>query len=176
MECTVGSLRGPITHNALLKILMQECETLTGKELLFMLKSYGRQIVISASPLLLYRALTVRIGEWWVTPQDSASVVPDTPLFSFSPSCWKMRVRKLVTGKRVVWACVDAHHVAATHSPAVQGEWLGTTLSWDITIAPQGTCARFMHDGLIPGLERHDVCVKRWDHLFKGSLRSVLER
>jgi len=74
-------------------------------------KGYSREIVVLASVHDDYLALTEGIGKWWVASEGKSIEVGDTPTFRFGETYWKMRVKELISDKKVVWECIEANHI-----------------------------------------------------------------
>jgi hypothetical protein len=137
--------------------------------------SYRRQIVVSADPGAVYRALAREMDRWWAPGATPAQTVGDTVVIAFGRTHWHLRATHLVPGKRVELACVAAHHVEAGHPDSIREEWLGTTLCWSIEPEGAGSRVTFTHQGLVPALGCYGVCEAGWDHYFLDSLRRYLD-
>lgn len=134
--------------------------------------SYCREIVVSAGPDAAYRELTE--GRWWTAPRGKSSSVGDTPVYDFGPTRWKMLIKELIPGKRVVWECIEARLVDKGIPDRAREEWLGTTLIWEIEELSGGARVRFTHQGLVPALACYKSCSTYWDYFFLGRLQDYL--
>lgn len=77
---------------------------------------------------------------------------------------------ELVPGKKVVWL--------VTHSKLTftkdHSEWTGTKISFEISEKDRKTVIRFVHEGLVPGIECYKGCSGGWNQYVKGSLLQLL--
>ena len=54
-------------------------------------------------------------------------------------------------------------------------EWVGTTITFDISFKGDQTEVVFTHVGLQPAVECYDTCSDAWSSLIQGSLRHLIE-
>jgi uncharacterized protein YndB with AHSA1/START domain len=99
-------------------------------------------VEVEADPDAIYRAITTAEGlaSFW-TPQSEAKPTEGAvAMFQFTgaPVALRMRIDGLEAGKRVAWSCLgDFPH------------WQGTTVTWELMPAVQGTGTTllFRHEG-----------------------------
>jgi uncharacterized protein YndB with AHSA1/START domain len=113
----------------------------------------------------VYKALTTIEGlaGWWTTDTRGSSAVGGIIEFRFGGGGIDMKVLELVPDQRVVW------QVAA--GPA---EWLGTTVSFDLTQEGDWALIRFKHQGWKEPVDFMHHCTTKWG-VFLLSLKALLE-
>ena len=74
-------------------------------------QSYSTEILIFASPKLVYRALTEGIGKWWTELSNQATQVGDQLVVRFEETTsWVMTVSAASPNRSLSWKVVDANH------------------------------------------------------------------
>jgi uncharacterized protein YndB with AHSA1/START domain len=113
----------------------------------------------------VYKALTTIEGlaGWWTTDTRGSSAVGGVIEFRFGGGGIDMKVLELVPDQRVVW------QVAA--GPA---EWLGTTVSFDLSQEGDWALIRFKHQGWKEPVDFMHHCTTKWG-VFLLSLKALLE-
>lgn len=142
-----------------------------------MTTNYQRTIRVRNTPKAAFEALTTGIGHWWTKPDKPIARIGDQAKFSFPPgiSFWTFKAMDLVPDKRVEMVCVDALHLHEGQPKAIEREWLGTRVTWDIQQRDASTNIVIEHHGLVPALHCYDICEAGWDFFFMNSLRSYLD-
>jgi uncharacterized protein YndB with AHSA1/START domain len=121
--------------------------------------------VKSSSPKEAFRALTTLEGlsGWWTTDTIGDPAVGGVIKFTFGAGGFSMKVLALDPGKRVLWQVVEG-----------PPEWIGTTVSWDITQDGDHTILLLKHQGWAEPVEFMHHCSTKWA-VFALSLKSLLE-
>jgi len=117
-------------------------------------------------PERVYDALTTPQGlaSWWTTDVEALPQVESLATFRFEDGYQtSMRVVELLPDRRVLWECIEGH-----------GEWLGTTVAFEIAPVAGGTTLRFYHAGWEEESDLFGNCNYHWA-MFLGSLKSYLE-
>jgi uncharacterized protein YndB with AHSA1/START domain len=112
----------------------------------------------------VYEALTTTEGlsAWWT--EDTVGDPDDVLKFRFgSAGGFDMKVVDRQLNTRVVWEVVDG--------PA---EWIGTTVSFDLTQDEEWAIVRFTHAGWREPVEFMNHCSTKWA-IFLMSLKSLVE-
>ena len=119
----------------------------------------------SSSLTDVYRALTAIDGlsAWWTTDTSGESNVGGALQFRFGAGGFDMEVLELHPAKRVLWQVVDGPK-----------EWIGTTISFDLTQNDDWTIILFKHEGWSEPVEFMHHCSTKWA-VFLLSLKSLLE-
>ena len=119
----------------------------------------------SASPDAVYRALTTVDGlaGWWTGDTRGDGKVGGVLQFRFGTGGFDMRVLELEPGKRVRWQVIDG-----------PGEWLGTTIGFEIRQDGDWTAVFFKHQGWQEPADFMHHCSTKWA-VFLLSLQSLLE-
>ena len=136
--------------------------------------SLTREILVSVSPSSAYRALTTDFDKWWATYTGESSKVGGVVTFRLDPTYWTMRVTKLAPNQLVEMECIEANHVVEGLTESIREEWVGTKLRWEIEPIGEGTRISFVHEGLTPSLNCHEICNAGWDRFFVNSLGDYL--
>ena len=136
---------------------------------------YRKQLLISAPPAAVYRAIATREGlrAWWNDTCEADGAVGGQATFRFGRNRKVMRIASLIPGREVRWHCVEAN----IEAPGVtrKDEWVGTEMVFKLT--PQGpgnTVLEFEHIGLTPALQCYQICNGGWNY-FLVSLQSLAE-
>ena len=136
-------------------------------------KSYSTEILISANPDSVYKAITRDIDKWWTELSNQALQVGDQLVVRFeNTTSWVMTVSEAIPIRSLVWKVVEANH--DLEDLTKKDEWKGTTIKWEIEENETGTTVTLTHQGLIPLLECYKICQAGWGY-FLGSLKNYLE-
>jgi len=122
------------------------------------------RIGTKASPEAVYSALTTikDLGAWWTT--DTTGDEDGVLMFRFGEvGGFDMKVLERDPGKHVLWEVTDG--------PA---EWVGTTVSFDISQEDEWTVLLFAHAGWRDPVEFMYHCSTKWA-TFLMSLKSFVE-
>lgn len=84
----------------------------------------------------------------------------------------RIRVVEAVPGWQVTWLVLDNHFDFVRD----QGEWVGTTITFDIAERGGRTELRFTHHGLVPANECFDTCSTAWGFYVNTSLRDLITK
>lgn len=122
---------------------------------------------IAATPQRVWSALTQQdqISCWWTEEARVRPEVGSLGEFYFRPPAGvlKFEVTELKPDELVRWA-------ARSGPPS----WMGTTVTWQLTSAPDGTKVAFTQDGFTRTDEGYQQTQRNWDY-FLNSLKSYLE-
>jgi uncharacterized protein YndB with AHSA1/START domain len=125
------------------------------------------ELTIEAAPQRVFRALTQQdeIVQWW---SDEARVQPEVGSlgeFRFRPPAGVLQfeVAELDQDENVHW-------ISRQGPP----HWAGTSVTWQLEPAPNGTKVVFTHEGFVKKDEAYEQTRGNWDY-FLASLKSYLE-
>jgi hypothetical protein len=118
-----------------------------------------------SSMAAVYKALTTLDGlnAWWTNNTVGETSVGGLLLFRFGSGGFDMKILDLVPDKRVLWEVVEG-----------PGEWIGTTVSFDLRQEGEWTIIVFKHQGWKEPVEFMHHCSTKWG-VFLLSLKSLLE-
>jgi uncharacterized protein YndB with AHSA1/START domain len=123
---------------------------------------------IAATPGRVFNALTQpdEIGHWWTNDLNATPEVGSLAEFRFGE--WgdfvlRFEVAELDQDEKVRWV---------TRKAPVQ--WVGTSVTWQLTPVPNGTQVIFTHDGFTQVEEAYGQTRGNWQY-FLDSLKSYLE-
>jgi uncharacterized protein YndB with AHSA1/START domain len=122
------------------------------------------RVGITATPDKVYDALTTAEGlaAWWTT--DTSGDGDGALRFRFGDvGGFDMKVVELQPNTRVAWEVVEG-----------PDEWVGTTVSFDLTQDGEWTIVLFAHAGWREPVEFMNHCSTKWA-IFLMSLKSLLE-
>ncbi|WP_299649073.1 SRPBCC domain-containing protein [uncultured Tateyamaria sp.] len=139
--------------------------------------NYKKSIMVTADAAQAFDAVTSGVAHWWTRPDQPLRQIGDRAKFSFPPgqSYWTFELTGADKPSRVEWTCVDALHIHEGQPKAIETEWLGTQVFWDIHTDAGGTRIDLEHAGLTPQLLCYDICEAGWDMFFLGSLQQYLD-
>ena len=121
--------------------------------------------VESSSTGDVYEALTTLEGlsGWWATDTTGETGLGDVIKFRFGPGGFDMKVVELKPAERVLWEVVDGPE-----------EWIGTTVSFELTQEGDYTIVLFKHEGWREPVAFMYHCSTKWGS-FLMSLKALLE-
>ncbi len=122
------------------------------------------RVGVTATPEKVYDALTTVDGlaAWWTT--DTTGDAEGTLQFRFGEvGGFDMKVLELQPARRVQWEVIDG--------PI---EWIGTTVSFELTQDGEWTIVLFAHAGWREPVEFMNHCSTKWA-TFLMSLKSLVE-
>ena len=135
--------------------------------------SYSTEILISAKPDSVYKAITRDIDKWWTALSNQALQVGDKLAVRFEKTTsWVMTVSEAFPNRSLVWKVVEANH--DLEDLTKKDEWKETTIKWEIAENKTGSKVTLTHHGLLPALECFEICQAGWGY-FLGSLKDYLE-
>ena len=136
-------------------------------------QSYSTEILISAKPESVYRAITMDIDKWWTELSNQAWQVGDQLVVRFEETTsWVMTISEAIQNRSLVWKVVRANH--DLDGLTIKDEWKGTNIKWKILENEVGSKVILTHQGLVPKLECFEICQAGWGY-FLGSLKNYLE-
>ncbi|HKW44304.1 MAG TPA: SRPBCC domain-containing protein [Candidatus Eremiobacteraceae bacterium] len=134
---------------------------------------YSREMPLEVSRERAFEAIATIDGlrKWWTKATGSASVGGEIRFIFYEDESVTMRVDESTRPSRVSWTCVGQ-----CHDGAQNGEWVGTSVTFDlIERSPEACTLRFRHSGLTPKLECFGQCERGWN-FYLASLAGLLER
>lgn len=141
------------------------------------MSDYHKRITTTASADAAYAALTTGFEHWWTKPSHVITRPGDRAKFTFPPgvSYWTFEAVKLEPNRYIELKCVEALHKHEGQPAAIETEWLGTRVIWQIEEKARSTTIDLNHIGLKPGLLCFDICKAGWDYFHADSLQAYLD-
>jgi NAD(P)-dependent dehydrogenase (short-subunit alcohol dehydrogenase family) len=131
-------------------------------------QDYTTSFTVDSDALAVYEAINDVRGWWSQDVEGSTDAVGAEFVFRAEDIHYsRIRVAELVPGERVRWEVLDNELGFTTQ----QGEWPGTTITFELSPHGSGTTVRFSHRGLVPAHECYDVCSNAWGFYIHSSLR-----
>jgi uncharacterized protein YndB with AHSA1/START domain len=128
----------------------------------------NHRIGVLASPDEVYRSLTDRetLARWWTSDtRGDGTKIGGTLEFWFGKFCQKFRVEALEPAKLVRWKATEEGMT----------EWVGTEVSFTLSVDRGQTLVRFRHTGWREETEFFAHCSMKWA-TFLMSLKDLLEK
>ncbi len=129
------------------------------------MKNYKNEFCIKNSLENTYQAILNDVDKWWTSTANKTEKVGDELLATFNKEgtlFMKMKISKLVPNKLIYWEVLDDN--LDLHGRIPKGEWIGTTIQWELETQGEDTVLHFEHKGLTPELVCYDVCENGWNH------------
>lgn len=135
---------------------------------------YTKRFTVNASLEKVTSAILHKVADWWTTTANNTQYIGDELLATFNKEgtlFMKMKVHKIENNSSIHWLVLDDNLSLDGSIP--KGEWVGTTIIWEMEEAKEGTAIYFEHLGLNKKLVCYAVCENGWNH-FLGSLEQYL--
>ncbi|WP_310618613.1 SRPBCC family protein [Flexibacterium corallicola] len=132
-------------------------------------ESYTQTIEVACSPDRACQAIIGDVEKWW-TPEVDRKEGEMT--VHFGPSFKTFRLDHSKVPEQVLWSCTASNIISRQVSEPE--EWNDTRLRWDIRKKNGGCSITLTHEGLIPALQCHEICVDGWERYFANSLKDYL--
>ncbi len=136
--------------------------------------SYQCEVNIDAPIQKVYEAIAENVRDWWTRDYETELAKIETKFtVRFGETFAIMQNEELTPYKKIVWKCIEQHHVNETLSKT--DEWNNTKITFELKDNESGTKLNFLHDGLTPNLECFEICQNGWDYYIKTSLKNYIE-
>lgn len=133
--------------------------------------SFTTTFTVDQSPQQAFDAFNDVRG-WWSEEIDG-STVNACDVFGYHYEAvhrCTLRITESVPGRKVSWLVLENHFDFIQDDT----EWVGTTITFEITEKDGKTEVCFTHHGLVPEYECFDVCHKAWTFYVGTSLRALI--
>jgi hypothetical protein len=148
---------------------------------------FSTTILVDQTPAAAFNAINNVRGWWSEEIEGSTDKLNDEFNYHFEDihRC-QLKIVELIPDTKVVWHVVDNYFKpgifddASQHSRSndqftnYQGEWVDTTISFEISQKDNKTQIRFTHLGLTPEYECFNACSNGWTHYIQQSLLSLI--
>ncbi|TDW94965.1 uncharacterized protein YndB with AHSA1/START domain [Kribbella pratensis] len=133
--------------------------------------SYTTSLIIAKTPREVFAAVLDPRSWWSEGIQGDTAKVGDEFRHRYQDVHFcRLRVTQVVPDKLVEWLVVEN----SFNFVADKTEWVGTTVSFEITEVQDGTELRFTHHGLVPEYECYDACSQGWNFYIGESLYGLV--
>ncbi len=128
-------------------------------------------LVVDQSPKEVFGAVKNPRGWWSEEIEGETEKLNDEFTYHFEDihSC-KMKLAEVVPNERIVWVVLENYFKFTQDTT----EWIGTTISFDISEKDGKTQLVFTHHGLTPEYECYDICEDAWTNYIQHSLRGLI--
>ncbi len=134
-------------------------------------QSYTASFLVDKTPQEVFDAVNDVRGWWGEDIEGCNDKVGDEFTYRVGDIHYsKLEVIERVPGEKIAWRVLDNR----MNFVSDQTEWVGTTISFEISPNGDQTEVRFTHDGLVRRYECFDVCSDAWGSLMRHSLPSLI--
>ena len=135
-------------------------------------KDYSTSFEVNQSAGAVFNAVTNPRAWWSEAITGSTAKTGDAFYYHYKDihSC-TMELVEVIANKKVVWKVLSNDF----NFTKDKTEWLGNTISFDITEKNGKTQLVFTHQGLVPGYECYNICNDAWTGYINGSLKNLVE-
>lgn len=134
-------------------------------------KNYTASITVPNTADEMYKAINNVRGWWSKDIEGKTDEVGSVFYYHYKDfhHC-TIKVAELTPGKKVVWQIL--HN--SFSSPEFQGEWLNSSVVFEITSKGGETELQFTHIGLTPADACYEACSDGWGTYIKSSLKDLI--
>ena len=137
-----------------------------------MFNDYTTTITLDAPAETVYAAINDPRSWWGEGIEGSTAQVGDRFIHEVVPVHWaKLEVVELTPNEKVAWRVIENRFDFVED----QNEWVGSTITFELTPKESGTEVRFEHKGLTLDDECYEVCSNAWSSLMHTSLPHLIE-
>lgn len=132
---------------------------------------FTTSFVVEEGPDEVFAAV-LDVRGWWTDDIDGPTgEVGDVFVFRHTDVHYsKLLITEVVPGRRVTWLVLDTQLSFVEDTT----EWIGTSITFEVTPTAAGTEVRFTHHGLVPEYECYDACSNAWGFYLVYSMRSLI--
>jgi hypothetical protein len=128
-------------------------------------------LLVDQTPTEAFNAIN-NVRGWWSEEIDGGTCkLNDEFNYHFEDihSC-KMKLIEVIPDKKVVWFVMDNYFKFTKD----KSEWIGTKISFEISVKDKKTQIIFTHHGLVPEYECYEICRGAWSNYIHDSLGSLI--
>jgi activator of Hsp90 ATPase-like protein len=135
------------------------------------MSSYTTTFTVDQTPDEVFAAINNVRGWWSGEIEGDTARLGDEFTYRYQDlHLSKQQITESVPGKRVAWEVVDGY----VNFVQDKTEWIGTTITFDISKTGGKTEVRFTHRGLVPDFECFGSCSSAWAFYINSSLRDLI--
>ena len=134
-------------------------------------KDFTISILVNKSQAETFNAIT-NVQAWWSEEIIGGTAMLNDELeyhYKDDHRC-KMRLIEVIPDQKVVWLVLDNYFKFTQDKQ----EWIGNTISFEISRPGLQTQIKFSQEGLVPAYECYAVCSNAWTHYLQGSLAELI--
>lgn len=133
---------------------------------------FTTSFLVDKSPKEAFDAIN-NVRGWWKEDLEGGTSNPgDEFSVHFGDVHYsRHQLTEVVPDKKVVWLTTDGRLSFVKD----KGEWVGSTITFDITPKGNQTEVRFTQKGLTPTMECYNDCSNAWTGYVQDSLRELIE-
>ena len=129
---------------------------------------YTASISVKATPEQVFKNIN-SVSKWWTENVQGRSEELNDEFIVRSGDIHysKHKIIEVVPDKKIVWLVTESKLNWINNN---KEEWTNTKMIFEIIPNGNETTIRFTHEGLFPGQECYENCVKGWDSVIKQNL------
>jgi uncharacterized protein YndB with AHSA1/START domain len=133
---------------------------------------FTTSFLVDKSPKEVFEAINNVRGWWKEDLTGGTSDLNDEFSVHFGDIHYsRHKLTEVVPDTKVVWLTTDGSLSFVEN----KGEWIGSTITFDITPKDNQTEVRFTQEGLTPSSECYDNCSVAWGWYMQNSLKELIE-
>ena len=135
---------------------------------------YTVSITVNATPDQAFNSIK-NVSKWWTENVEGRSEKLNDAFIVRSGDVHysKHKIIEVVPDKKIVWLVTDSK-LNWIHDN--KEEWTNTKMVFEIIPTGNKTTIKFTHEGLTPGQECYENCVKGWDSIIKQNLYNFVTK
>ncbi|MGN6181480.1 MAG: SRPBCC family protein [Mucilaginibacter sp.] len=133
---------------------------------------FTTSFLVDKSPKEAFDAINNVRGWWKEDLTGGTSSVNDEFSVRFGDIHYsRHKLTEVIPDTKIVWLTTDG----SLSFVEDKGEWIGSTITFDITPKGNQTEVRFTQQGLTPSVECYDNCSGAWGWYMQNSLKELIE-
>jgi len=135
---------------------------------------YTASISVKATPEQVFKNIN-SVSKWWTENVQGRSEELNDEFIVRSGDIHysKHKIIEVVPDKKIVWLVTESKLNWINNN---KEEWTNTKMIFEIIPNGNETTIRFTHEGLSPGQECYENCVKGWDLIIKQNLYNFVTK
>ena len=130
-------------------------------------QDFTTSILVDQSPELAFNAVNNVRGWWSQEIEGHTDKLNEEFRYHYMDvHICKMKITAFVPNEKVVWLVLENHFNFIKD----QREWVGNTITFDISRQGDKTQVRLTQKGLVPDYECYDICHNAWTQYVQESL------
>jgi len=135
---------------------------------------YNVSITVNAPDEQAFKSIN-SVSKWWTdNVEGSTEKLNDVFIVRSGDVHYsKHKIIEVIPNKKVVWLVTDSKLNWINNN---KEEWTNTKMVFEIIPEGNKSTIHFTHEGLVPGKECYDNCVKGWDSFIKQNLYNFVTK
>lgn len=135
---------------------------------------YTVTITVNATPEQVFKSIN-SVSKWWTPNVEGRSDKLNDEFIVRSGDIHysKHKIIEVIPDKKIVWLVTDSKLNWINNN---KEEWTNTKMVFEIIPNGNETTIKFTHEGLTPGQECYENCVKGWDSIIRQNLYNFVTK